>query len=92
MRVLLNNADILKWVNFDLHLQFEWAWQHPMESLAVRRAAATFKSFSGVANKIKLAYTMLNLPNWERYALVNLVLFNQWSVRQICNVRLLSSA
>lgn len=46
-------------------LQFEWAWQHPMESLAVRQAAATFKSFSGVANKIKLAYTMLNLPNWE---------------------------
>lgn len=46
-------------------LQFEWAWQHPMESLAVRQAAATFKSFSGVANKIKLAYTMLSLPNWE---------------------------
>ncbi|KAL5757065.1 hypothetical protein ACOSQ2_021811 [Xanthoceras sorbifolium] len=46
-------------------LQFEWAWQHPMESLAVRQAAATFKSFSGVANKIKLAYTMLNLPNWQ---------------------------
>ncbi|XP_044484263.1 uncharacterized protein LOC123210117 [Mangifera indica] len=46
-------------------LQFEWAWQHPAESLAVRQAAATFKSFSGVANKIKLAYTMLNLPNWQ---------------------------
>ncbi|KAK0596121.1 hypothetical protein LWI29_012993 [Acer saccharum] len=46
-------------------LQFEWAWQHPMESLAVRQAAATFKSFSGVANKIKLAFTMLNLPNWQ---------------------------
>ncbi|KAJ8768753.1 hypothetical protein K2173_023657 [Erythroxylum novogranatense] len=45
-------------------LQFEWAWQHPAESLAVRQAAATFKSFSGVANKIKLAYTMLNLPAW----------------------------
>ncbi|EEF44647.1 uncharacterized protein LOC8282739 [Ricinus communis] len=46
-------------------LQFEWAWQHPMESLAVRQAAATFKSFSGVANKIKLAYTMLNLSAWQ---------------------------
>ncbi|XP_050220018.1 structure-specific endonuclease subunit SLX1 [Mercurialis annua] len=46
-------------------LQFEWAWQHPMESLAVRQAAAFFKSFSGVANKIKLAYTMLNLPAWR---------------------------
>ncbi|KAL1332429.1 hypothetical protein HN51_061233 [Arachis hypogaea] len=46
-------------------LQFEWAWQHPVESLAVRKAAANFKSLSGVANKIKLAYTMLTLPSWQ---------------------------
>ncbi|KAK4274903.1 hypothetical protein QN277_018064 [Acacia crassicarpa] len=46
-------------------LQFEWAWQHPVESLAVRKAAATFKSLSGIANKIKLAYTMLTLPSWQ---------------------------
>ncbi|CAK8566056.1 unnamed protein product [Lathyrus sativus] len=46
-------------------LQFEWAWQHPIESLAVRKAAVGFKSLSGVANKIKLAYTMLTLPSWE---------------------------
>ncbi|TYJ03025.1 hypothetical protein E1A91_A13G270500v1 [Gossypium mustelinum] len=46
-------------------LQFEWAWQHPQESVAVRQAAATFKSFSGVTNKIKLAYTMLTLPAWK---------------------------
>ncbi|XVF46135.1 hypothetical protein PTKIN_Ptkin03bG0002500 [Pterospermum kingtungense] len=44
---------------------FEWAWQHPRESVAVRQAAATFKSFSGVASKIKLAYTMLTLPAWQ---------------------------
>nr|DAD38660.1 TPA_asm: hypothetical protein HUJ06_012982 [Nelumbo nucifera] len=44
---------------------FEWAWQHPKESLAVRNAAASFKSLSGVANKIKLAYTMLTLPAWQ---------------------------
>lgn len=50
-----------------LLLQFEWAWQHPTESVAMRQAAVTFKSFSGVANKIKLAHTMLNLPNWQRY-------------------------
>ncbi|XP_062086732.1 structure-specific endonuclease subunit SLX1 [Humulus lupulus] len=46
-------------------LQFEWAWQHPTESLAVRKAAASFKSLSGMANKIKLAYTMLTLPSWQ---------------------------
>ncbi|XP_018485158.2 structure-specific endonuclease subunit SLX1-like [Raphanus sativus] len=46
-------------------LQFEWAWQHPRESLAVREAAAAFKSFSGLATNIKLAYTMLSLPAWN---------------------------
>ncbi|RCV10140.1 hypothetical protein SETIT_2G088400v2 [Setaria italica] len=46
-------------------LQFEWAWQHPAESLAVRKAAAEFKSLGGIGNKVKLAYTMLNLPSWE---------------------------
>ncbi|PPR82550.1 hypothetical protein GOBAR_AA38169 [Gossypium barbadense] len=51
---------------------FEWAWQHPQESAAVRQAAATFKSFSGVTNKIKLAYMMLALPPWQRYILLNI--------------------
>lgn len=46
-------------------LQFEWAWQHPTESLAVRKAASSFKSLRGLANKIKLAYTMLTLSSWE---------------------------
>ncbi|KAJ0260034.1 Excinuclease ABC [Hirschfeldia incana] len=46
-------------------LQFEWAWQHPRESLAVREAAAAFKSFSGLASNVKLAYTMLSLPAWN---------------------------
>ncbi|XP_052187425.1 uncharacterized protein LOC127798127 [Diospyros lotus] len=46
-------------------LQFEWAWQHPRESLAARKAAATLKSLSGLANKIKLVYTMLTLPAWQ---------------------------
>ncbi|CAN0903748.1 Structure-specific endonuclease subunit SLX1 [Linum grandiflorum] len=46
-------------------LQFEWAWQHPRESKAVRQAVASFKSFTGIANKIKLAYAMLSLPPWQ---------------------------
>ncbi|KAI4369858.1 hypothetical protein MLD38_018258 [Melastoma candidum] len=46
-------------------LQFEWAWQHPRESLAVRKVAESYKSFSGVANKIKLAYSMLNVSKWQ---------------------------
>lgn len=37
-----------------------------MESLAVRNAAVGFKSLGGLANKIKLAYTMLTLPAWNK--------------------------
>ncbi|VVA39400.1 PREDICTED: structure-specific endonuclease [Prunus dulcis] len=46
-------------------LQFEWAWQHPTVSKAVRQAAASFKSPRGLVSKIKLAYTMLTLPPWQ---------------------------
>ncbi|CAL8991032.1 unnamed protein product [Prunus brigantina] len=46
-------------------LQFEWAWQHPTVSKAVRQAAASFKSTGGLVRKIKLAYTMLTLPPWH---------------------------
>ncbi|KAG2274797.1 hypothetical protein Bca52824_057352 [Brassica carinata] len=48
-----------------LAVKFEWAWQHPRESRVVREAAAAFKSFPGLARKIKLAYTMLTLPAWN---------------------------
>ncbi|GLJ08038.1 hypothetical protein SUGI_0080090 [Cryptomeria japonica] len=45
-------------------LQFEWAWQHPRESLAVKEAAKGMK-LGGTAGKIRLAYTMLTLPEWK---------------------------
>lgn len=64
--LLCSLADLKSSVSWACALQFEWAWQHPTESLAVRKAAAEFKSLSGIGNKVKLAYTMLNLPSWEK--------------------------
>lgn len=46
-------------------LQFEWAWQHPNKSLAVREAAKGLRSLSGTGGKVMLAYTMLTLPEWK---------------------------
>ncbi|CAN6559265.1 unnamed protein product [Malus baccata var. baccata] len=46
-------------------LQFEWAWQNPTVSKAVRQAAASFKTLGGLVSKIKLAYTMLTIPPWH---------------------------
>lgn len=46
-------------------LQFEWAWQHPQKSLAVRDAAKGLRSLNGIGGKIMLAYTMLTLPEWK---------------------------
>ncbi|XLT46016.1 hypothetical protein HN873_038620 [Arachis hypogaea] len=66
---------------------FEWAWQHPVESLAVRKAAANFKSLSGVANKIKLAYTMLTLPSWQRNIYLGKANHNLKSVLAITNMK-----
>ncbi|CAM6047080.1 unnamed protein product [Sphagnum compactum] len=46
-------------------LQFEWAWQHPTRSLAVRDAAACIPaSVKGFKKQIHLLFTMLNLDKW----------------------------
>lgn len=53
-----------------------------MESLAVRKAAVEFKSLGGLANKIKLAYTMLTLPAWNKYVqcfLLDVANFDQFT-------------
>ncbi|KAI7742119.1 hypothetical protein M8C21_026914 [Ambrosia artemisiifolia] len=47
--------------------KFEMAWQHFVESVAVRKASVVFKSLGGLANKIKLVYTILTLPAWNKY-------------------------
>ncbi|GAQ89016.1 putative Excinuclease ABC C subunit N-terminal [Klebsormidium nitens] len=51
-------------------LQFEWAWQHPTVSLAVKEAAATIKNRRSVKGKIALLYAMLKLPKWNKLPLV----------------------
>jgi structure-specific endonuclease subunit SLX1 len=32
----------------------------------VHKPAAEFKSLGGIRNKVKLAYTMLNIPSWKK--------------------------
>lgn len=46
-------------------LKFEWAWQHPTRSRAVKKAAACLKSPRGIAKKIEVVYTMLTLTEWK---------------------------
>ncbi|THG19329.1 hypothetical protein TEA_009021 [Camellia sinensis var. sinensis] len=53
--------------------------KHPTESLAVRTAAVTFKSLSGLANKIKLGYTMLTIPAWQNLHLTVNFLSTQYT-------------
>ena len=53
-------------------LRFEWAWQHPHESLAVRDAANALGNIGALYKlraKITILYTMLNLPPWCRQPL-----------------------
>ncbi|KAH7279587.1 hypothetical protein KP509_37G025300 [Ceratopteris richardii] len=50
-------------------LQFEWAWQHPLRSIAVRNAASELKR-RGAQGQVLLLFTMLNLPEWNSMNLV----------------------
>lgn len=45
-------------------LQFEWAWQHPKRSKAVREAAKGLYTKRGVSAKLHLLHVMLNLRPW----------------------------
>ena len=47
-------------------LQFEWAWQHPMKSLAVKEAAGRIpSSVRGLKKQFYLLFTMLNCDKWS---------------------------
>lgn len=47
-------------------LQFEWAWQHPTKSLAVKEAAARIpSSVRGLKKQFHLLFTMLNCDKWS---------------------------
>lgn len=46
-------------------LKFEWAWQNPCRSKAVKEAAASIKSLTGVKGKLQILFSMLGLPSWS---------------------------
>ncbi|KAL0032103.1 hypothetical protein WJX77_005130 [Trebouxia sp. C0004] len=52
-------------------LQFEWAWQHPTASKAVREAAERLGTIAmrGAKGKARLLFEMLNLDPWCYYPL-----------------------
>lgn len=52
-------------------LQFEWAWQHPDKSIAVRKQILGIKKqdMHGAKGKIRLLFEMLCIPLWSRLPL-----------------------
>lgn len=52
-------------------LQFEWAWQHPTVSIAVREMALALpkRALSGVKGKVRLLMEMLHLEKWKHMPL-----------------------
>eukprot|EP00891_Asterochloris_glomerata_P008697 jgi/Astpho2/8697/Aster-05265 len=61
-------------------LQFEWAWQHPMVSIAVREAASKMSQQAqrGVQGKMKLLFAMLNEQPWCFFPLTVQLLSSEW--------------
>lgn len=67
-------------------LQFEWAWQHPLKSLAVKKAASALKPLRGSRGKVMLLYTMLNLPKWNNLDLtINFVSTKYLALTKKCS-------
>lgn len=50
-------------------LQFEWAWQHPGDSRAVRRTVGCQARKRGAQHKLTLAHAMLRIAPWSAWPL-----------------------
>lgn len=50
-------------------LQFEWAWQHPKRSLAVRDAVKGIASRRGALAQLHILHVMLGLEPWRELPL-----------------------
>ena len=54
-------------------LRFEWAWQHPKESLITRDMATALKGIGNtkkVPAKLRIVYEMMHVPPFSRFPLV----------------------
>ncbi|KAK9829025.1 hypothetical protein WJX72_003481 [[Myrmecia] bisecta] len=62
-------------------LQFEWAWQHPLKSKAVRAVAESLgtRKMAGTKGKVALLMDMLNLAPWCHFPLTVQVLSSSYS-------------
>ncbi|CAD7698534.1 unnamed protein product [Ostreobium quekettii] len=68
-------------------LQFEWAWQHPTKSKAVRAAAEKLgtKGMKGLKGKVNVLHEMLHTSPWCYFPLSLQLLSSKWNpLRQGC--------
>ena len=68
-----------------LALQFEWAWQHPLVSKAVRPLAAELgaKGTAGLPGKLKILFGMLHVEPWCYFPLAVQILDSQYHVHRV---------